>query len=44
MQINPAEVADAFEVPLAFLMAPGNHQRHSREKPRRYPAILCDAV
>jgi len=32
MQINPAEVADAFEVPLAFLMAPGNHQRHSREQ------------
>ena len=32
MQINPKEVADAFEVPLAFLMAPGNHQRHSREQ------------
>ena len=31
MAINPAEVADAFEVPLAFLMAPGNHQRLSRE-------------
>jgi 8-oxo-dGTP pyrophosphatase MutT (NUDIX family) len=25
------EVADVFEVPLAFLMDPGNHQRHSRE-------------
>jgi 8-oxo-dGTP pyrophosphatase MutT (NUDIX family) len=31
LTLNPAEVADAFEVPLAFLMAPGNHKRHSRE-------------
>jgi 8-oxo-dGTP pyrophosphatase MutT (NUDIX family) len=31
MQINPSEVADVFEVPLEFLMTPGNHQRHSRE-------------
>jgi 8-oxo-dGTP pyrophosphatase MutT (NUDIX family) len=29
--LNPAEVDDAFEVPLAFLMTPANHQRHSRE-------------
>ena len=29
--LNPAEVADAFEVPLAFLMGPENHQLHSRE-------------
>jgi 8-oxo-dGTP pyrophosphatase MutT (NUDIX family) len=28
---NPSEVADAFEVPLAFLMAPANHQRQSRD-------------
>jgi 8-oxo-dGTP pyrophosphatase MutT (NUDIX family) len=28
---NPAEVADIFEVPLAFLMGPENHQLHSRE-------------
>jgi 8-oxo-dGTP pyrophosphatase MutT (NUDIX family) len=28
---NPGEVADVFEVPLEFLMQPGNHQRHSRE-------------
>ncbi|NRG17607.1 CoA pyrophosphatase [Rhizobiales bacterium] len=27
---NPGEVADVFEVPLAFLMNPANHQRHSR--------------
>lgn len=25
------EVADVFEVPLAFLMDPGNHQKHARE-------------
>lgn len=25
---NPAEVADAFEVPLAFLMDPANHRHH----------------
>lgn len=28
LNINPYEVADAFEVPLAFLMNPANHQRH----------------
>jgi 8-oxo-dGTP pyrophosphatase MutT (NUDIX family) len=31
LRINRAEVDDAFEVPLAFLMAPENHQRHSRD-------------
>jgi len=31
LQLNPGEVADAFEVPLAFLMDPANHQRHNRE-------------
>lgn len=30
LTINPAEVHDAFEVPLAFLMEPANHQRLSR--------------
>jgi 8-oxo-dGTP pyrophosphatase MutT (NUDIX family) len=30
MKLNPAEVEDAFEVPLAFLMNPANHQRQSR--------------
>ena len=29
--INPDEVADIFEVPLAFLMNPQNHMRSSRE-------------
>jgi 8-oxo-dGTP pyrophosphatase MutT (NUDIX family) len=31
MTLNRKEVDDAFEVPLSFLMAPSNHQRHSRE-------------
>jgi 8-oxo-dGTP pyrophosphatase MutT (NUDIX family) len=29
--LNRHEVVEAFEVPLAFLMAPENHQRHSRD-------------
>lgn len=28
---NPFEVADVFEVPLAYLMNPGNHRRHAVE-------------
>lgn len=28
---EPGEVAEVFEVPLAFLMNPDNHQRHSRQ-------------
>ena len=31
LTLNPSEVADAFEVPLDFLMGPENHQRHSRD-------------
>jgi 8-oxo-dGTP pyrophosphatase MutT (NUDIX family) len=31
MTINPAEVADAFEVPLEFLMQPDNHQLLQRD-------------
>jgi 8-oxo-dGTP pyrophosphatase MutT (NUDIX family) len=31
LKINEAEVVDAFEVPLAFLMNPENHQIHSKE-------------
>jgi 8-oxo-dGTP pyrophosphatase MutT (NUDIX family) len=31
LQPNPGEVADVFEVPLAYLMSPGNHRRHSVE-------------
>ncbi|AHB49400.1 DNA mismatch repair protein MutT [Hyphomicrobium nitrativorans NL23] len=30
LTLDPREVADAFEVPLGFLMDPANHQRHSR--------------
>ena len=36
---NPDEVADVFEVPFAFLMEPGNHERQFREQAdglRRY--------
>jgi 8-oxo-dGTP pyrophosphatase MutT (NUDIX family) len=31
LRINEGEVDDAFEVPLAFLMNPENHQVHSKE-------------
>jgi 8-oxo-dGTP pyrophosphatase MutT (NUDIX family) len=31
LDINRSEVDDAFEVPLAFLMDPENHQLHSKE-------------
>jgi 8-oxo-dGTP pyrophosphatase MutT (NUDIX family) len=31
LDINRSEVDDAFEVPLAFLMDPANHQLHSKE-------------
>jgi 8-oxo-dGTP pyrophosphatase MutT (NUDIX family) len=31
LRINKSEVDDAFEVPLAFLMNPVNHQIHSKE-------------
>jgi 8-oxo-dGTP pyrophosphatase MutT (NUDIX family) len=31
LRLNAAEVDDAFEVPLQFLMDEANHQRHSRE-------------
>jgi 8-oxo-dGTP pyrophosphatase MutT (NUDIX family) len=31
LRISEAEVDDAFEVPLAFLMNPANHQMHSKE-------------
>ncbi len=31
LQLNPSEVTESFEVPLAFLMAPENHQRKTRD-------------
>ena len=30
LSLNPAEVADVFEVPLSFLMDPANHRTGSR--------------
>ena len=30
LRLNPCEVSDAFEVPLAFLMDPANHRKGSR--------------
>jgi len=42
LTINPSEVADAFEVPLAFLMDSQNHALHSRDWKgitRRYYAM-----
>jgi 8-oxo-dGTP pyrophosphatase MutT (NUDIX family) len=42
LSLNPSEVADAFEVPLAFLMDPANHELHAREwkgRIRQYYAI-----
>lgn len=42
LDLNPHEVADAFEVPLGFLMNPSHHELHSREwqgRLRRYYAI-----
>ena len=40
--LNPTEVADAFEAPLAFLLDPNNHEIHAREwkgRIRQYYAI-----
>ena len=31
LTLNAQEVDDAFEVPLAFLMGPENHQKHARD-------------
>jgi 8-oxo-dGTP pyrophosphatase MutT (NUDIX family) len=42
LTLNPSEVADAFEVPLAFLMDARNHALHSRDwkgVTRRYYAM-----
>ena len=42
LHLNPHEVADAFEVPLSFLMNPARHELHSREwkgRVRRYYAM-----
>jgi 8-oxo-dGTP pyrophosphatase MutT (NUDIX family) len=42
LELNPHEVAAAFEVPLSFLMDGANHQLHSRQlrgRERRYYAM-----
>jgi 8-oxo-dGTP pyrophosphatase MutT (NUDIX family) len=42
LTLNPHEVAEAFEAPLAFLMDPDNHELHAREwrgRVRQYYAI-----
>ena len=42
LRLDAFEVAEAFEVPLAFLLNPANHQRHSVEfqgKPRQFYAM-----
>jgi 8-oxo-dGTP pyrophosphatase MutT (NUDIX family) len=31
LTLNPSEVTEAFEVPLAFLMDPANHERKTRD-------------
>lgn len=51
---NPGEVADVFEVPLAYLMNPANHRRHAFEfdgvlrqwlsMPYRDPAVAADGT
>ncbi len=43
LHLNASEVADTFEVPLAFLMNPEHHELHTREwrgMQRRYYAIM----
>lgn len=45
LTISAGEVAEAFEVPLSFLMNPENHERHSvvwRGRPREYYAMPYD--
>ena len=45
LKLDPGEVAEAFEVPLAFLMNPANHERHSsvwQGKERFYYAMPYD--
>src|SRR5215211_3526751 len=52
LNLNRSEVDDAFEVPLAFLMAEENHKLHSRERHRihgqrhalPFADRVCDAV
>jgi hypothetical protein len=40
LQPDPFEVAEVFEVPLAFLMAPANHQTHLLQTPMQTRQFL----
>ena len=45
LTVNPLEVADAFEVPLPFLMDPANHREQAREvmgRARRFYTMTHD--
>jgi len=47
MQVDPFEVAEAFEVPLAFLMDPSNHRWHAAEiagRRRKFLSMLWNGV
>jgi hypothetical protein len=41
---NPYEVADVFEVPLAFLLNPAHHQRHAVRVGGRAPRVVLHAL
>lgn len=40
LKLDPFEVAEAFEVPLAFLMDPAHHQRHALGSPESHRQFL----
>jgi hypothetical protein len=42
--LNPHEVADAFEVPLDFLMNPAHHHRHAHRIQRHAARVVLHAV
>ena len=44
LQLDGFEVAEAFEVPLAFLMTPAHHQRHELRAAGPAPAVPVDAL
>ena len=44
LALNPCEVTETFEVPLAFLMTPANHQRKTPRLERDRARILRDTV
>ena len=44
LTLDPFEVDEAFEVPLAFLMTPAHHRRHAFERRRRAAPVPVDAL